>query len=114
MTVDLGGCLFEEVFTTDRGYEAVAYTYYMVREGIWYRTYIDSEGERLELSGGFEGTSLVLTGVEAGNGASGQELHARMTWTPMPDGSVDVTHETSDDGGDAWRQDLVLTYRGSY
>lgn len=113
VSVDLGGCLFEEVFTTDKGYEAVAYTYYMWREDIWYRTWIDSEGERLELSGGFDGERLVLTGSEAGNGASGQELDARMTWTSMPDGSVQVTHETSHDGGDTWRQDLVLVYRGS-
>lgn len=108
--VDLSGCLFEEVFTTPKGYEAVAYTYYMAYEATWYRTYIDSEGERIELQGGFDGDALVLTGTEAGRGASGQELLARVTWTPRADGSMEVAHGTSSDGGTTWHDELVLHY----
>lgn len=108
--VDLDGCLFEEIFTTTKGYEAVAFTYYMWREDRWYRTYIDSEGERLELEGQFEGDVLVLTGTEVGRGASGTELIARITWTPRADGSLEVAHSTSSDGGTTWHEELVLDY----
>lgn len=110
IAVDLDGCLFEEVFTTPKGYEAVAFTYYMWREDRWYRTYIDSEGERLELEGGFVGDALVLTGIEPGRGANGADLLARITWTPRSDGSIDVAHATSHDGGTTWHEELELHY----
>lgn len=110
VSTDLTGCLFEEVFRTPRGYEAVSYTYQDIVVGSWYRTYIDSEGERMEVSGGFQGDDLVLSGSEAGRGASGQVLDVRIRWTPMADGTVEVTHESSADGGASWSKDLVLDY----
>lgn len=102
---DLGGCLFEERFTTSRGYEAVAFTYWDRVVARWYRTYIDSEGERLELEGAFHGDRLVLLGS---NGGPGGMVDVRLTLAPRAGGGVDQTVEISRDGGTTWQPALEL------
>jgi hypothetical protein len=105
---DLSDCLFEERFTTPKGYEAVAFTYWDRIVGSWYRTYIDSEGERLELSGDFDAGRLVLTGSEGVPGRGTVEVRV----TLAPDGTmVHQTIETSGDGGTHWTPAMSLVYR---
>lgn len=105
---DLSDCLFEERFMTAEGYEAVAFTYWDRVVGAWYRTYIDSEGERLELSGDFDGDALVLTGSDAVPG--GASVDVRVTLGPQ-DGSVRQTIETSSRGAAGWTPAKSLVYR---
>lgn len=104
---DLSNCLFEERFTTRKEYEAVAFTYWDRVVGSWYRTYIDSEGERLELAGGFDGDRLVLQGTD---GVPGGTVELRLTLAPRSDGGVDQVFELSRDGGRSWRTTLSLRF----
>ena len=104
---DLSDCLIEERFSTDKGYEAVSFTYYDRVELVFYRTYIDSEGERLELHGDFVGDALVLTGTD---GVPGGEVELRVTL--RPDGADGLTQqiEISRDGGLTWQEGVTLAY----
>lgn len=104
---DLRDCLFEERFTTPQGYAAVAFTYWDRVVGRWYRTYIDSEGERLELAGAFAGDRLVLRGPD---GAPEGSVELRVTVAPRTGGGVDQTVEVSRDGGATWRPALGLRF----
>lgn len=107
VTTDLSGCLTVEEFATGKGYGAISYTYYDIVEQRMYRTYIDSEGERMELSGGFVNGALVLTTAEPGPASS---YEVRMTLEPVSADVVRQTFEVSNDGGASWRSDLELVF----
>lgn len=111
VTTDLSGCLVEERFETPGGYRAVSFAHWDFWEGTWYRTYIDSEGERIELSGASEGSGLLLSGAEAGPGHSGRELQLRVRLEPEGLDVVRQTWETSRDAGESWKEAVVLVYR---
>ncbi len=103
---DLSDCVFVEQFETDGGLRATAFTYYDGWVEEWFRVYVDSEGERLRLRGGFEGESLVLQGTE---GTGSGDVETRVTWTP--EGSdVLQTWEVSEDGGTTWKETATLAY----
>lgn len=108
---DLRDCLFEERFATPKGYEAVAFTYWDRVEARWYRTYIDNQGERLELSGEFDGDRLVLTGSDRVPG--GGTVGVTVTVAPVAADIVELTVETSRDGGATWKQSAVLRFVAS-
>lgn len=108
VTSDLSGCLTVEKFATSKGYGAISYVYYDLVESRMYRTYIDSEGERMELSGAFEGEALVLTGNEPG--PDGAPRTVRMTLEPVSADAAIQRFEVSSDGGATWHTDLVLHY----
>lgn len=103
---DLDDCLFVERFASVGGLRAVAFTYVDVWVERWYRTYIDSEGERLELEGGFDGGDLVLRGTE---GTDAGDVEVRVTWRPEGS-SVTQTWEVSGDDGGSWRRTTTLAY----
>ena len=104
---DLSDCLFVERIETDGGLRATAFTYYDAWVEAWFRVYVDSEGERLRLRGGFEGERLVLRGAEGT--ASGDDVETRLTWTP--DGAdLLQTWEVSRDGGTTWKRTATLAY----
>lgn len=62
--VDVDGCLFEERFTTPKGYQSITWTYYDPIVQRWHRSVVDSEGERIELVGTRDGDVLTLEGDE--------------------------------------------------
>lgn len=111
VTTDLSGCLVEERFETPEGYSAVSFAYWDFWEGVWYRTYIDSEGERVELSGASDGPGLLLSGTEAGPGHSGRQLQLRVRLEAEDQDIVRQTWETSRDAGERWKEAVVLVYR---
>ena len=104
----LSGCLTVESFMTlgPHPLEAVAYLYYDARDGLFHRIWVDSEGERVELAGSFEGDALVLTGTEH---LDGVEMLLRTTFVPAGSGFL-VTNEVSADDGLTWRDALGLGY----
>jgi hypothetical protein len=104
---DMNGCLAREDYTTDKGFAAHSYLYYDVNTQKWHRTYIDSEGERVELVGTFVDDALVLKGSEPGPGD--KSYHVRNTIKQVSATTVSQTWETSDDGSN-WVSDLALTY----
>lgn len=104
----VNSCLIEENYETRKGYAAISFTYYDIIEQRWYRTIMDSEGERTELSGGIVGGALVLTGFEPGPG--GKRFHVRMTLMAVDADTLQQAWDVSEDGT-SWRPDFVLTYR---
>jgi hypothetical protein len=104
---DLSDCLIEERFESSKGYQAVSFTYLDRVEQRFYRTYIDSEAERLELSGDFASGALVLSGTD---GVPGGRAQVRVTFEPVSTGDVRQTVEISRDGGVTWESGLVLRY----
>jgi hypothetical protein len=105
----LSGCLTEENYSTRKGYRAISFAYFDAIEQQWYRTYVDSEGERVELHGNLVGPDMIMTGVEPGPG--GTMLQVRMTLSPVDANTVRQNWEVSDDNGASWRSNLSLTYR---
>lgn len=105
---DLNGCLIREEYATDKGFAAMSYLYFDARTRAWYRTYVDSEAERVELVGNFRGNALVLNGVpEPGPGE--KQFQVRMTIAPVTPDTVLQLWETSADGLH-WSTDLRLVY----
>lgn len=104
---DLSGCLAEERYTTGKGYAAVSWFYFDPRYNQFFRTYIDSEGQRVELRGTFADGRLVLTGTEPGPG--GRSVQVRMTLQPVSATTVRQEWAVSDDG-EAWETGMALTF----
>jgi hypothetical protein len=110
ITGDLSGCLAEESYATDKGYAAVSWFYFDPRYNQFFRTYIDSEGERVELRGGMVDGRLVLAGTEPG--PDGRSLQVRMTLEPV---SADVVRQewaVSEDG-EVWETEMALVFTRS-
>ncbi|HUG01111.1 MAG TPA: hypothetical protein VML95_04575, partial [Longimicrobiales bacterium] len=107
-STDLQGCLVEEHFTTDGPHplEAIAYNYFDPRDGLFHRIWVDSEGERVEQSGSFDGGALVLVGTEH---VDGLPMLLRTTIEPGA-GGFTMTNEVSDDDGATWLSALDLEY----
>lgn len=105
VTGDLSGCLAEERYATDKGYAAVSWFYFDPRFNQFFRTYVDSEGERLELRGTFADGRLVLTGTEPGR--DGRSVQVRMTLEPVSENVVRQEWAVSGDGA-AWETEMSL------
>jgi hypothetical protein len=105
---ELSGCLLVEHFETlgPHPLRAVAYNYFDARDGLFHRIWVDSEGERVEQAGSFDGSALVLTGTEHVYGA---EMLLRTTIAPV-DGGFVLHSQVSDDDGATWRDALALRY----
>lgn len=104
----VSNCLVEENFATPRGYRATSFAYFHGVDQAWYRTVIDSEGERVELKGALVDGMMVMTGTEKEPGVG--ELQVRVTLEPAGSDRVLQTWETSRDGGVTWSTDLELVY----
>jgi hypothetical protein len=74
----------------------------------WQQFWIGSGGGVLELSGGLVDGSMVLTGE---HDVAGRRLRERITWTPLPDGTVRQHWQQSADGGKVWRTVFDGLYR---
>jgi len=103
---ELGRCLLVERFEGKRGLRAVAWMYWDIWTNEWYYAWVDTRGERLELSGEYIDGSLVFTGAERLRGA---DVEVRLTWAPA-DGGLHQMWEVSRDGGATWSQGAELHY----
>ena len=65
-------------------------------------------GGNLHLRGAFNGTSMVLSGERPG--PNGVIVQNRIRWTPLADGRVRQTWESSNDGGKTW----TVSFDGYY
>lgn len=110
ITSGLSGCLTEENYRTDKGFAATSFFYWDPVNRAWWRTYIDSEGARVELRGGLVDGSLVLTGTEPGPG--GRSLRVRMTLEPVSAGVVRQEWAVSEDG-EVWETEMALVFTRS-
>lgn len=110
ITSDLSGCLTEESYRTDKGYAATSFFYWDPISRAWWRTYIDSEGARVELRGAVADGRLVLTGTEPGH--DGRSLRVRMTLEPVAADLVRQEWAVSEDG-EVWETEMALVFTRS-
>ena len=108
VTAENGGCVTQMRYTTRKGYEAIAYTYFDPTEWSFFRTYIDSEGERIELKGFVFDGALVLNGVEKGD--DGATYPVRVVIRDDTADQISETWQISSDNGATWETDLVVRF----
>lgn len=104
--IDTGCALLESWTSAANNFTGHSLNFFDRGDGAWHQVWVDSGGTVLRLTGGLEdgpeideGTRIqvmVLRGTSTG--ASGQEVHNRITWTPQNDGSVRQHWEASEDG----------------
>jgi len=95
-----GGCVLVENWTGAGGSTGMSMNFYDASAGQWVQVWI-SPGLQLEIRGGLQDGSMVLTGyiyyVQ-----SGDRRPFRGTWTPMEGGVVRQHFEESSDDGQTW------------
>lgn len=111
----LGGCVLMESWEGAGGSTGRSFNMYDARgDGRWHQTWVDGSGGRLDLVGGLDAEGRMVLSGERPAPEGGTVLH-RITWTPLPDGSVRQHWQASRDGGEAW-EDLfvgIYTRRGA-
>ncbi|HEX2593214.1 MAG TPA: hypothetical protein VHL34_17060 [Rhizomicrobium sp.] len=75
----------------------------------WRQFWADAQGGSALFNGGFDGKSMVLTGVWPQPGHPKQMT--RMSYTRLADGSVEQLGVTSDDNGKTWQPSFDFIYR---
>jgi hypothetical protein len=96
----LGGCMLVEHWQGAISGHGQAILYYNRNDQRWRMTFVNDEGDVLNMTGTFAGDSLVLTGENTMLEFRG--LH-RMTWSPLPEGGVKQSWEYSTDDGASWK-----------
>lgn len=99
----LNGCALQENWTGSGGTRGHSFNIYAASKGTWHQTWVDSNGMLLQLDGGLEGESMVLSGTKIGR--EGEEVLHRITWTPDDQVRVRQHWQMSPDSGESW-QDL--------
>ncbi len=93
-----GGCVLHEQYDTGRGYSGASFNIYDAGRKAWHQTWVDGGGLLLRLEGGLVDGRMVLAGETTA--ADGKRTRHRISWAPLPDGSVRQLWETSDAAGD--------------
>ena len=99
------GCTIQEDWQPFTLLTGGSFSAYDRRAAVWRQTWVDSMGERADLSGGLKNGKMVLAG-----GDSGAATFRRLTlW---PEGAVvRLLAESSTDGGVTWRVSSDFTYK---
>lgn len=77
----------------------------------WRQFWADASGSSAFFNGGWNGKSMILTGLWPQPGHPKQMT--RMTYTRLADGSVEQLGVTSDDSGKTWQPSFDFIYRKS-
>lgn len=112
ITSELSHCLLLERFANRFGYEWKSFLSYGRVYGQWFRTSVDTEGERLGMEGTAQDGSIVVTGPTGR--AFGPEVLLRVTYTPVGADEFTSLWETSRNDGATWRTDRRLVYRRTH
>jgi hypothetical protein len=94
------GCGLHEEWTGNGGSVATSLSYYDPSDQRWHQDWVGGTGMILHLSGGLEGSAMVLEGNRIGRQGP---IIDRVTWTPLPDGRVHQVWDYSPDEGVTWR-----------
>lgn len=106
---ELGGCTLHENWAGASGYRGQSLNFYSPVTKRWTQSWIGSDGGSLILTGGWNGTSMILEGDSPP--VEGKTARQRITWTPRADGTVRQHWETSMDGGKTWTTAFDGNYR---
>jgi hypothetical protein len=107
ITSEYGGCVLQEHWTGAGGSVGSSFNIYDPVRKLWHQTWVDNGGMLLEIEGGMQGGSMVMSGEQPQ--ADGKKLLHRITWTPNH-GKVRQFWETSNDGGKTW----AVSFNGTY
>ncbi len=102
------GCTILEEYSTPSGYQGKSLNIYDASSKKWHQTWTDNTGLLLQLSGHFDGTSMILQGIT--KAATGQEVLNRITWTATHKNTVNQHWQTSQDHGKSWQTAFNGTY----
>jgi hypothetical protein len=94
------GCLLVENWQGKGGVAGKSLNFYDAERKSWRQVWVDSTGSVLELEGGLRDGKMVLEGTA--NDADGTRVLHRITWSPLPDGTVRQHWQTSRDGAKTW------------
>lgn len=105
----LGGCALRESWTGAGGGTGTSYNVYDRTRRVWHQTWVDGQGNLLQLEGGFENGRMTLQGETVDS--AGARAKQRITWEPTGPSEVRQLWETSDDGGKTWSVAFDGRYR---
>jgi hypothetical protein len=95
-------CIIQENWISAGGqFTGTSYNFYDARKDQWHQTWVDNQGGNLQLNGGFENGSMIMSS-EMTTDQNGDPIYHRVTWTPNPDATVRQHWESSPDGKDNW------------
>lgn len=97
VTSELDGCLVAEHWTDAGQVKGWSMNTYDRATGLWYQHWVDESGLNLVLSGGLEGSDMVISGPR--RTAAGATLIERIRYTPLPGGQMRQFWDRSVDGG---------------
>jgi hypothetical protein len=102
------GCAVLEHWIGGSGVPGQSLNHYDAAAGTWHQRWVGGNGQILDLTGGLEGESMVLSGER--DGQDGPVLD-RITWSPLEDGSVRQKWDVSRDAGETWQEVFLGLYR---
>jgi hypothetical protein len=103
----LGGCALLEHWSGAGGSDGKSLSLYVAADREWNQTWVDGGGNRIVLTGGLDGTRMVLKNAWT---QGGKPMRSELSWTPGTDGSVRQVWRQSNDGGATW----TTTFDGIY
>tara|TARA_R110001592_G_scaffold363393_2_gene687369 strand:- start:27223 stop:27741 length:519 start_codon:yes stop_codon:yes gene_type:complete len=101
ITIEEDGCLLTEQWQSASGGSGSSINYFNPGDGQWHQLWVDSGSSIIDIAGGLDDGSMVLTGtiyylLEM------RQANFRGSWTPLADGSVRQFFEEQGDQG-AWK-----------
>ena len=96
------GCALLESWTGAGGLTGMSLNNWDRQDRRWRQHWVDSSGGLLRLEGAWSDGHMVLLGQSPHATRPGLVVHQRITWTPMPDGSVRQLWESSEDMQTRW------------
>jgi hypothetical protein len=95
------GCAVQERYHNANGYTGTSLNFYHPQDRAWTQIWVDNAGLRLHLTGGLDDHgNMVLTGERTD--PEGRPVLDRITWIPMPTGTVHQIWDQSLDRGETW------------
>lgn len=106
----LGGCVILEEWTGSAGGTGKSFNMYSRADRKWHQTWVDDNGGRLDLVGGFEDGKLLLTGENVA--PDGSHVMQRLSFEKIPGSPHRVRQlwHQSRDGGKTW----TVSFDGMY
>jgi hypothetical protein len=105
----LSGCVLQENWQGADGSAGKSFNLWTASDSLWHQTWVSANGTLLSLAGTLRDRAMVMEGGPTGRQAPG--TRNRITWTPMPDGSVTQEWDVSRDGGKNWSEIFFGIYR---
>ncbi len=104
----LNGCVLVENWLGSDGSIGRSFNMFFGNDGKWHQTWVDGNGGRLDLAGGWKKEKMVLSGSMPGR--DGKPVMHEVSWTPQTDGTVRQHWRASKDRGKDWQDLFVGTY----